>query len=268
VVWLPGFYAVPGHVSVACLGSSTRYFPMDASSGYVAQCIKEELQDRGSKILDLCCCPGGKLMNIADHLSPDDTLVGVDVSERRMELCQALFRKKRGHMYSCAGTSKPVRVMLYLADGTTFGPSDPGRLMFDTTVSIESDETTGARKRRNKSCKGRERKLLKLIEANNIRKEDTEDSSAQFDIVFVDAECSHDGSFRHLSECERSDRTAGTADCGDYEARSEGEISDLQKKLISNGFNLLRPGGTLIYSTCSLSSHQNEEVVSYLLKEE
>ena len=297
VAWLPGFYAVPGRISVACLGNNTRYFPMDASSGYVAQCIKRELQDGGSNILDLCCCPGGKLMNIADHLSSDDTLVGVDVSERRMELCQALFRKKRGHLYSTTGTTKSARVMLYLADGTTFGPSAPGRLVFDTTVSIATDEVVGSRKRRNKSCKGRELKLLRLIETSSIRKEESDDNSVpltRFDVVFVDAECSHDGSFRHLSECERSDRTAGGTGLSSeeaasddkksdvdasggrytkkmasskYVARSEEEISELQKKLISNGFSLVRPGGALIYSTCSLSSRQNEEVVSHLLEQ-
>lgn len=32
-----------------------------------------------------------------------------------------------------------------------------------------------------------------------------------------------------------------------------------------NGFRLLKPGGTLVYSTCSLSKEQNEDVVSYLL---
>lgn len=35
-----------------------------------------------------------------------------------------------------------------------------------------------------------------------------------------------------------------------------------------NGFRLLKPGGTLVYSTCSLSLQQNEDIVQYLLRTE
>jgi 16S rRNA C967 or C1407 C5-methylase (RsmB/RsmF family) len=39
----------------------------------------------------------------------------------------------------------------------------------------------------------------------------------------------------------------------------------LQKDLILSGFNLLKPGGILVYSTCSLSIEQNESIVKWLL---
>ena len=38
--------------------------------------------------------------------------------------------------------------------------------------------------------------------------------------------------------------------------------------LLRNGFRLLRPGGRLVYSTCSFSLRQNEEVVQWLLDSE
>ena len=41
---------------------------------------------------------------------------------------------------------------------------------------------------------------------------------------------------------------------------------DHNKNSRSNGFRLLRPGGTLVYSTCSLSRRQNEAIVAYLLE--
>ncbi len=41
--------------------------------------------------------------------------------------------------------------------------------------------------------------------------------------------------------------------------------SQLQKKLILNAFNLLCDGGALVYSTCTLSPEENEEVVQFLL---
>ncbi len=42
-------------------------------------------------------------------------------------------------------------------------------------------------------------------------------------------------------------------------------IQTLQKELLSTSFNLLRPGGLLVYSTCSLYPEENEDVVQYLL---
>lgn len=308
VAWLPYFFAVPGYVSVACLGNNPRYFAMDASSGYVAHTVKDVLERSAArkeriKVLDMCCCPGGKLMNTANYLCGGDILVGVDVSERRMDLCQALFRKNRGYLYTETGALQhQPRVLLCVADGTEFGPRSPGRLVFDSSISIDPCMFEGSRKRRNKSIRGRERKLLKCVQSTELScvSEGVDNASAgcaedtvkdtllsDFDIVFVDAECSHDGSFRHLSECERSEmlhiaaERRGEVSSDDhtkgytkkmasikYETRNEEHITLLQRRLIRQGFRLLRPGGTLLYSTCSLSRWQNEDVVSHLLSEE
>jgi 16S rRNA C967 or C1407 C5-methylase (RsmB/RsmF family) len=45
-------------------------------------------------------------------------------------------------------------------------------------------------------------------------------------------------------------------------------LADLQRRLLANGFRLLKPGGTLVYSTCSLALAQNEDVVAWLLARE
>lgn len=301
VLWLPGFFAIPGYVSVSCLGNYTQYFPMDVSSGYVVYCANQELIDSvdNKTVLDLCCCPGGKLQCIADVLTncKNSQLMGVDISDRRMELCKALFRKNRSHLYIKANTQP--RTMLFLCDGTLFNyrTNNIGKLIFDTNVSIELNDIEGNRKRRNKSCREREKKKLKLIESThsqNINNEDIMSSEyiLDFDVVFVDAECSHDGSFRHLSECEKSNSnsiiiTGNVSDAmieavvdipvqgyskllatEKYTAREESSVVSLQSQLIRQGFQLLRSGGTLIYSTCSLSSAQNEDIVCGLLNTE
>ncbi|KRX05990.1 hypothetical protein PPERSA_01068 [Pseudocohnilembus persalinus] len=41
----------------------------------------------------------------------------------------------------------------------------------------------------------------------------------------------------------------------------------LQKNLLKNGFKHLKPGGILIYSTCSFAKSQNEDVVEWFLQE-
>lgn len=42
--------------------------------------------------------------------------------------------------------------------------------------------------------------------------------------------------------------------------------SKIQKKLIMAAYNALKPGGTLVYSTCTVDPFENEEVVDYLLR--
>ncbi|KAK4260666.1 hypothetical protein QN277_003752 [Acacia crassicarpa] len=41
----------------------------------------------------------------------------------------------------------------------------------------------------------------------------------------------------------------------------------MQLSLLTNGFRLLKVGGSLVYSTCSLTTAQNEDVVEQFLKE-
>jgi len=78
----------------------------------------------------------------------------------------------------------------------------------------------------------------------------------QFDIVLLDAPCS--GNF--------------TQDKGDawFEKRSLADFKNrqrLQTKLIEKALILLKKGGLLIYSTCSLEKEENEEVVESILSE-
>jgi 16S rRNA (cytosine967-C5)-methyltransferase len=39
-------------------------------------------------------------------------------------------------------------------------------------------------------------------------------------------------------------------------------LADLQRRLLAQAALLLRPGGTLVYATCTLSAAENEEVVA------
>ena len=43
-------------------------------------------------------------------------------------------------------------------------------------------------------------------------------------------------------------------------------LSGTQKQLIKSGFSALKPGGTLVYSTCTLEPEENEGVIDYLLR--
>ena len=76
-----------------------------------------------------------------------------------------------------------------------------------------------------------------------------------FDYVLADVPCSGEGRFRMRWE-------------GDEYRMSQGRerLHDLQKKIVLRGFDLLRQGGQMLYSTCTYNPEENEGVVDYLLK--
>ncbi len=42
-------------------------------------------------------------------------------------------------------------------------------------------------------------------------------------------------------------------------------LTDLQRRLLDNLWQVLEPGGTLLYCTCSILAEENDEVVAHLL---
>lgn len=77
----------------------------------------------------------------------------------------------------------------------------------------------------------------------------------QFDKVLLDAPCSGVGTIR------KSPKTIMM-----WNPESIKRLVNLQKRLIMTAWKALKPGGTLVYSTCSLEPEENEGVVSHLLE--
>jgi NOL1/NOP2/fmu family ribosome biogenesis protein len=77
---------------------------------------------------------------------------------------------------------------------------------------------------------------------------------AVFDRVIVDAPCTGEGLFRR-----------------EPEARAEWSIArvlgsaDRQRHILEAAIQLVRPGGMLVYSTCTFNQHENEQVIDALL---
>ena len=76
-----------------------------------------------------------------------------------------------------------------------------------------------------------------------------------FDAIILDAPCSGSGMFRK-NDLMKQDWT--------YEKVLK--YSSIQKELILMAFSMLKEGGTLVYSTCSYSYEEDEEVVEFLLE--
>ncbi|MBW2970488.1 NOL1/NOP2/sun family putative RNA methylase, partial [Candidatus Woesearchaeota archaeon] len=80
------------------------------------------------------------------------------------------------------------------------------------------------------------------------------DAGILFDRVLVDAPCSGTGTIR------KSPKTIMM-----WNPDMIKRLAKIQRKLIMTAWKVLKPGGTLVYSTCSTEPEENEGVVSYLL---
>lgn len=75
-----------------------------------------------------------------------------------------------------------------------------------------------------------------------------------FDLVIVDAPCSGEGMFRKSVEAVE-----------DWSEENVAACARRQKEILDNAKGLVKPGGYLLYSTCTYSPEENEEVVSDFL---
>ncbi|MCD7883961.1 MAG: RsmB/NOP family class I SAM-dependent RNA methyltransferase [Lachnospiraceae bacterium] len=76
-----------------------------------------------------------------------------------------------------------------------------------------------------------------------------------FDKILVDAPCSGEGMFRKDSHLISS-----------WKEKGPSYYAPLQKEILSWAVKMLRPGGMLLYSTCTFSTLEDEEVISDALQ--
>lgn len=74
-----------------------------------------------------------------------------------------------------------------------------------------------------------------------------------FDAILLDAPCSGEGVIRKDADALRNWSIASTE-----------EIAATQHDLIESAFHALKPGGILVYSTCTLNRSENQQVIAWL----
>lgn len=78
--------------------------------------------------------------------------------------------------------------------------------------------------------------------------------SNYFDKIILDAPCSGSGMFRKLDTMK-----------DDWTYEKVLKNAAIQKELILMCYSMLKDGGTMVYSTCSYSYEEDEEIIEYLL---
>ena len=114
-------------------------------------------------------------------------------------------------------------------------------------TSVDSSESRLGRLRENLQ---RTHLLAELIVADALKWK----PDRQFDAILLDAPCSATGTFRRHPEVL-------------YRARPKiiADNAELQKQLLARASAWLKPGGTLVYSVCSLDPQEGEEVIEEFL---
>lgn len=77
-----------------------------------------------------------------------------------------------------------------------------------------------------------------------------------FDIILVDAPCSGSGLFRKQHDA-----------IDEWSLDNVNLCSQRQKRILSDIIGSLKQGGTLVYSTCSYSQQENEDIADWLMSE-
>lgn len=77
-----------------------------------------------------------------------------------------------------------------------------------------------------------------------------------FDKILVDAPCSGEGMFRRDDDMVK-----------DWDANGPAHYAPLQRSIAAEAVKMLKPGGMLLYSTCTFSRAEDEETIEYILEQ-
>ncbi len=118
-------------------------------------------------------------------------------------------------------------------------------------ASVTSVDLAGPRLARLRSNLERLHLAADLVEADAA----TWAPGRSFDAVLLDAPCTATGTIRRHPDILRLKRPEDVA-----------ALAELQARLLDNAVRLLKPGGTLVYCTCSLEPEEGSQQIARLLE--
>lgn len=139
----------------------------------------------------------------------------------------------------------------------------PGETILDACAAPGGKTTHIAQRMGNRgriAARDNQPERLKMLEENCRRLGaacvETIGAPGAFDRILIDAPCSNTGVLRRRIDARWR-----------VEPGEIGRLSKAQSALLSRAASELKPGGTLVYSTCSLEPEENQEVVGRFLEE-
>ncbi len=218
------------------------------------------LKSNPHSIVDMCQRSGIKLKRVNWSKS---AFIVPDAAKREL---QALDAYERGEIYLQSLASqipplaldpKPGERVLDLCAAPGGKTAQIAALMNGEgeLIAVEKDKIRAERLKFNLERQG-VFAAPKLVTQVIVADAHTASISGKFDKILIDAPCSGEARFIE------SDRDTWRHWSKDFVA----ELSKLQRSLMQRAVSLLKPGGVLVYSTCTFSIVENELVVAEAIK--
>lgn len=153
--------------------------------------------------------------------------------------------------------SMPVRLMgdlkgKRLAD-LCAAPGGKTAQLILSGATVTALDQSGNRLKRLRENLGRLQMQAELVETNMLKFQPTE----LFDAVLLDAPCSSTGTLRkHPDVCWTKDE------------KDIAKLAGLQEQMLRHAITLVKPGGIVVFSNCSLDPSEGEEMVARVLASE
>lgn len=182
----------------------------------------------GERVLDLCAAPGGKTLTLAQRLFPSFHASVHSSSEQERENVNVNEKEKEKEERGClhANEVDPARSKRLAANLASYLPPE----LF-SSGQVQTFRLDG-------------RSALSELPFGQ----------AGYDKVLLDAPCSSE---RHIVLAR---------DYGRWKASASASMARLQTALLLRALDAVRPGGQVLYSTCSLAPAENDGVVSRVLE--
>lgn len=198
---------------------------------------------KGERVIDMCAAPGGKTTAIAMRMEDDGVVVAVDRSHNKVQGIRNLA-DEMGFKSIVAYKLDALKSVSLESEETLV--STPLALSIDAEKKEVSCENVKAKQQRLKNGPGKS-------QASGARVEKSKGFPANsFDRVLLDAPCSALGLRPRLFAGEETLQSL----------RNHGRY---QKRMFDQAVQLVRPGGVIVYSTCTINPGENEALVRYAL---
>ena len=273
---LSSFYTCSSNTKINSLKlyQEGKIIPMELSSGLAVLLLDLQADDT---FLDLCCAPGCKLVLAGLLIGKENHLDGKMISTKKDDSNDKVISNKKDHLIdkvisgkkgSCTGVDivrhrlciaksmvvkyKVPNVRLFLTDARKFNVPPHHSIGYNNSHQIESylgsfDDLYSSH-------------IRPFYSSSVYRKSRgfLDSQHPKYSKVLVDVECTHDGSIKHICKNGHPLLSISTDQIK--------ELTSMQLEILNHAFSITLPGGTLIYSTCSLMKEQNENIVDSFMQ--
>lgn len=198
----------------------------------------------GEIILDMCAAPGGKTTFIAQQMDDEGKIVAEDISPDRLKLI-------RENCARLGVTCVEVKV-------SELDRPHPSPLPQERELGISASDSSSAVVVNSAPDFAKTRQPFLPLPMGEGRGEGGQhhiSNSTLFDRILVDAPCSNTGVMRRRVDLRWR-----------ISAEEMTRLQKTQTDLLQQAATRLKPGGVLVYSTCSLEPEENSELIKKFLE--